>query len=145
MRAINANYGIVRSVSQDRSKITIGATRGGTFECHNEGFEIGQTVCFLLDALGRRVIKVLPKWVADLQLYFGSNPELQEALRTDAPEPEPEPVGYDDQEEEDDYEKYADDGRDEGPSIEEYIDSFGTMSGNNVEGGEVEDWPEYIE
>jgi hypothetical protein len=80
-RLINANYGVIRSVNKNRDKIKIAAPRGGIFECRNEGFEIGQVVCFILDALNRRVLKVLPKEIADLQLMAGLNPELQEALQ----------------------------------------------------------------
>ena len=55
--------------------------RGGLLECHNEGFEIGQAVCFILDALKRRIIKIWPKEVADVQLLMGLNPELQYLLQ----------------------------------------------------------------
>lgn len=80
-RLVNANYGIVRSVSHNRERIKIIAPRGGIFECQNAGFEIGQAVCFILDILGQQILKVLPKEIADLQLIAGLNPKLQEAMQ----------------------------------------------------------------
>jgi len=81
MSNINANYGVVRAVSNNRSTIKIAMPRGGVFECRNEGFEIGQPVCFILDSLKRQIIKVLPKEIADAQLIIGLDPALQEALQ----------------------------------------------------------------
>lgn len=81
-RLINANYGVIRSVSHNKAKITIAMPRGGTFECRNEGFEIGQAVCFILDTLCGKILKVLPKEIADLQLLAGLNPQLQEASQS---------------------------------------------------------------
>lgn len=80
-RWINANYGIVRAVSHNGGTITIVAPRGGKFECKNEGFEIGQEVCFILDALNRHIVKALPKEVADMQALLGLNPDLQEVMQ----------------------------------------------------------------
>lgn len=80
-RWINANYGIVRAVSGDRTTIKVVSPRGGTFKCRNEGFEVGQAVCFILDALNRQIIKVLPKEIADAQYLLGLNPGLQEILQ----------------------------------------------------------------
>ena len=81
MSNINANYGVVRAVSNNRSTIKIAMPRGGVFECRNEGFEIGQSVCFILDSLKRQIIKVLPKEIADAQLIIGQDTALQEALQ----------------------------------------------------------------
>jgi len=80
-RRVNANYGTIRSVSRDRTTVKIAAPRGGIFECRNEGFEVGQEVCFILDALNRRIIKILPKNVADAQYLLGLNLDLQEILQ----------------------------------------------------------------
>jgi len=77
------NYGVVRGVSTDSAEITVAMPRGGEFRCKNNGFEIGQPVCFLLDTLGARVIKIWPKEIAALQEYLGSCPELQEAIAAD--------------------------------------------------------------
>ena len=78
---INANYGVVRSVSSNKSTIKVAMPRGGVLECRNEGFEIGQSVCFILDALKRRIVKLWPNEVADVQLLLGLNPELQYLLQ----------------------------------------------------------------
>lgn len=78
---VNANYGTIRSVSRDRTTVKIAAPRGGIFECQNEGFEVGQEVCFILDALNRRIIKILPKNVADAQYLLGLSLDLQEILQ----------------------------------------------------------------
>jgi len=136
---INANYGIVRSVSGDRAKITISSPRGGVFECRNEGFEIGQAVCFILDALNRQVKKVLPKNVADMQTFLGLNPELQEAL---ADEPEQETVIInDDPELMEDINEISHKLTSEGYGIEEYLDFVSEIPGEEVEEWDDADWP----
>jgi hypothetical protein len=146
MNRINRNYGIIRSVSQDRSKIKIGMPMGGTFECRNEGFEVGQAVCFILDALGKRVLKVLPKEIADLQLFLGTNPALQEAIREPEPE-EDEPVFIDDDPEFmggiDDV--ITDYDPNERSVSEEYADLVGETLGKDDPDWEPDNWPEYIE
>jgi hypothetical protein len=76
-RPINRFVGIVKKVSRNRSKIWIELPRGGTFLCRNEGFEVGEQVCFLLDPLKRHVLKVIPKDVADARWEMGQNEELQ--------------------------------------------------------------------
>lgn len=145
MRKLNANYGTVRTVSHDRSEITIGMPTGGSIQCRNEGFEVGQVVCFVLDALGRRVIKVLPKDIADMQVYLGMNPELQEALRDDAPEPEPEVADNDDFISLEVDNVLTDHGTDEGPVLEEYLDCLGEEIGENDYGEEFGTRPEDLE
>jgi len=138
-KQINANYGIVRSVSNDRTKISISSPRGGVFWCRNEGFEIGQAVCFILDALNRQVKKVLPKEVADMQFIMGLNPELQEALEE---EPEQETVVInDDPELMEDIDEIIYDVTGEGYSIEEYLDFVSEIPGEEVEGWDDADWP----
>jgi len=138
-RFINANYGIVRSVSADRAKISISSPRGGVFWCRNEGFEIGQAVCFILDALSRQVKKVLPKEVADIQVLLGLSPELQEALME---EPEQETVIInDDPELMEDINEITYGVTGEGCSIEEYLDFVGEVPGEEIEGCELDDWP----
>jgi len=137
-RKVNANYGTVRSVSADRTRVRISAPRGGTFECRNEGFEIGQSVCFLLDALNRQVIKVLPKEVADMQAFMGSNPELQNALIEEPEDADCVILDYDPEL----MEVFHDnDIAGEGCSIEEYLDFLCETTGGDVEGWESEDWP----
>jgi hypothetical protein len=74
------NRGIVRAMSLDRTRMTIAMPRGGSFECDNNGFDVGQAVCFLLDGLGKRVIKVWPREIAEAMVVVGSLPEVQEVI-----------------------------------------------------------------
>lgn len=133
-RWINANYGTVRSVSHNKATVKIVAPRGGTFECRNEGFEVGQEVCFILDALNRYIVKVLPKEVADMQALLGVNPDLQEVMQ-DEPlvgieGPHTEEVNY----------GKVIDVNSKGRSTEEYIDIISGISGEPVEEREDNDW-----
>ena len=137
-KLVNANYGVVRSVSADRARITIRSPRGGTFKCRNEGFEIGQAVCFILDALNHRVLKVLPKEVADIQAMMGLNPELQEAL---AEEPKPETVISDDPELLEVLNETINDVTSEGYGTKEYLDLISEMDREEPEGWDDADWP----
>ena len=138
-KSVNANYGVIRSVSGDRTTIKIRTPRGGIFECRNEGFEIGQPVCFILDALGRKVKKVLPKEVADIQAMMGLNPELQEALEE---EPEPETVIInDDPELLEVLNETINDVTGEGHSTEEYLDIISEMDREEPEGWDDANWP----
>jgi hypothetical protein len=77
---LNSNYGIVRRISKDRTTITIALPRGGTFEAKNAGFEIGDEVAFLLDSASQRVVKVIPKDVADARMAIAQNETLQQAI-----------------------------------------------------------------
>ena len=142
-KLINDNYGVIRSVSKNRDKIKIASPRGGMFECQNAGFEIGQVVCFILDALNRRVIKVLPKEIADLQLMAGLNPELQEAMQD-------KPIDGDADIEDDialmeemtNANSRADS---QGHSVEELLDIISGMDGESPFGGDIDASPEYQE
>ena len=80
MKSVNRYHGIVEKVSLDKTKVTLRLPKGGLIEAKNEGFEIGNQVCFIMDPLGRKVIKVIPKILADVQVLVGSSPELQGAL-----------------------------------------------------------------
>lgn len=140
-KLVNAHYGVVRSISGDRTTIKIRTPRGGAFECRNEGFEIGQSVCFILDALNRRVLKVLPKEVADIQAMMGLNPELQEAL---AEEPEPETVTINDDPElmeATTNDETINDVTSEGHGTKEYLDIISEMDREEPEGWDDADWP----
>jgi len=132
-RRINANYGTVRAVSGDRTQIRISSPRGGDFWCRNEGFEVGQAVCYILDTLNRQVRKVLPKEVADMQFIMGLNPELQEALQE---EPEEETLDF-----MEDINGTISNGTGEGSSVEEYLDIISEIPGDPIEEWELDDWP----
>lgn len=136
-RWINANYGTVRAVSRNKDTIKIVAPRGGIFECRNEGFEVGQAVCFILDTLNRHIVKVLPKEVADMQALMGLNPDLQEIMQD---EPLVSIKGTNT--EESNYGKIINI-NDKGHSTEEYIDIVSGIAGEPPEGGDDSDWPEY--
>lgn len=145
----NANYGIVRRISADRTTITIAMPRGGTFECQNEGFRIGQSVCFILNTLKNKIVKVLPKEVADVQTFLGTNPELQEALTVE-PDPAPMPTIEDEEEYDDDYLKYLNDilpdnRRHEGSVSEEDLDLICEIARENVDREDYSSWPGYTE
>jgi len=139
-KRINANYGTIRAVSGDRTQVRISSPRGGDFWCRNEGFEVGQAVCYILDTLNRQVKKVLPKEVADMQFIMGLNPELQEALQE---EPKEETVILDDDPElmEDIANGTISNGTGEGSSVEEYLDIISEIPGDPTEEWELDDWP----
>jgi len=134
-RWINANYGTVRSVSHDKSTITIVAPRGGKFKCRNEGFEIGQEVCFILDALNRHIVKVLPKEVADMQALLGLNPDLQEVMQ-DEPL-----VGIEGPQTEESLHGKVIDVSSKGYIDEGYVDILSGIIGESPEGENDVDWP----
>lgn len=138
MRKINANYGVIRSVSHDRARATIRVPRGGTFKCRNEGFEIGQSVCFILDALDQQIIKVLPKEVADMQALMGINPELQDALMEEPEDQGSVIIDYDPEL----MEVFNDnDIASEGRCLEEYLDLISQIPREELENWDSDDWP----
>lgn len=77
MNTVNRYHGIVEKVSPDKTEITLRLPKGGILQARNEGFEVGDQVCFIMDPLGKSVIKVMPKILADVQVLVGSSPELQ--------------------------------------------------------------------
>lgn len=79
---INKNWGVVRWISPDKSRIKIRLPRGGTIKAQNEGFDIGDSVCFAVDYLGR-VVKVMSRLTADMIMHMASNPVLQSAYQTE--------------------------------------------------------------
>jgi hypothetical protein len=133
-RPLNANYGIIRAVSHDKSVITIRTPRGGTFKCKNEGFEVGQEVCFVLDTLNRRVIKVLPKNIADIQVLIGSMPLIQEAAQK--------PTNMEEEEEYEPINEYIYHDSN-GPTDEEYLDIISSIHREDDREPDSTDWPEY--
>ena len=83
----NKHEAIVQSVSDDKTEITLLLPRGGIAKAKNEGFEVGDHVCFLLDSSKKKITKVLPKLFADLTVAVGSDPIMRAALH-EAPDPE---------------------------------------------------------
>jgi len=82
---LNKLQGIVQEVSGDKSEISLLLPRGGIIKAKNEGFEIGDHICIIIDPTKKKVLKILPKIIADLTVIIGSDPILQSAIR-DAPE-----------------------------------------------------------
>jgi len=76
---INDSGGTIISVSKDKTKIKILLDKGGTITARNEGFEKGDQVYFILNAIRTKIIKVIPKIVADATVAIGSNPILRAA------------------------------------------------------------------
>ena len=77
---INDNSGTVISVSKDKTSIKILLNKGGTVTARNEGFEKGEKVCFILNAMKNKIIKVMPKLAADITVLIGSDPILRASI-----------------------------------------------------------------
>jgi len=76
---INDNNGTIIGVSKDKTNIKILLSKGGIVKARNEGFEKGDNVCFILNATKTKIIKVIPKLVADVTAIIGSDPILRAA------------------------------------------------------------------
>jgi len=76
---INDNNGTIISVSEDKTNIKILLSKGGIATARNEGFEKGDSVCFILNATRTKIVKVIPKLVADVAAAIGSDPLLRAA------------------------------------------------------------------
>lgn len=84
---LNEHEAIVQSISSNKLEITLLLPRGGIVKAKNEGFEVGDNVCFILDPSKKKITKVLPKLIADLTTAVGSDPLTRAALQ-EAPNPE---------------------------------------------------------
>lgn len=73
-------FGRIKRVSADRTEITVALPRGGTMVCRNEGFRIGEEVCFVLDPSKRHVTRVMPRDVAEIQAMLAADTYLQHAI-----------------------------------------------------------------
>lgn len=80
------NWGIVRCVSRDRSRITISLPKGGTIDAPNAGFSLGECVAFAVNQLTKEVIQVIPRDVAEVRRLLAMEP-LMELVVSVAPEP----------------------------------------------------------
>ena len=136
---INKNCGIVRRVSTDKSKIKIKLPEGGFAEAQNEGFEIGDAICFVVGPSGR-IIKVISKLLADVMVAIAHSPLMQSAFQSneeasDGHNPDTNGIEHD-----------CPHSR---PSVEECPDLYGRKRGENVgaeEGypGDEVGWPPTI-
>ena len=77
---INDNSGTVINVSKNKTKIKILLTKGGIVIARNEGFDKGDKVCFILNAMRTKIIKVIPQLIADVTTAIGSNPTLRSSM-----------------------------------------------------------------
>lgn len=138
---INKNVGVVRRVSSDRATIRIRLPKGGFVEGPNEGFNVGDVVCFIVGPSGR-IIRVIPKYAADLMVEIGRDPYLQAALQD-------EEVFDDDHRDRDGFEEDCPDCR---PSAKERPDLYGREYREDAEiwtdkspdaiGFHIPTWPE---
>ena len=76
---INDNNGTIISVSKDKTNVKILLSKGGIATARNEGFEKGENVCFILNATRTKIVKVIPKLVADVAAVIGSDPLFRAA------------------------------------------------------------------
>jgi len=77
---LNSNRGTVTRILDGGMHIELRLPRGGRIQCANRGFEVGEVVCFTLDATGRNIIHVLPKDIADLKVAIAQDPMLTASL-----------------------------------------------------------------
>jgi len=82
-RFLNSLHGIVWSIHNQTIKILL--PRGGIITTTSrqsiKGIHLGQHVAFIMDALDREIIEILPKEEADEIVERGSNHLLDTALR----------------------------------------------------------------
>jgi len=97
---INDKSGTVLSVSKDKTSIKVLLPKGGIVKVRNEGFEKGEQVCLIANAAKTKIVKVIPKLIADMTATLGSNPVLRAAT-----EEQPEDLDQDF----DEYEYYGED------------------------------------
>ena len=76
---INDNEGIIINVSKDKTKIKVLLPKGGIVKARNEGFEKDDEVCFIINATKTKIIKVIPKLIADATAALGSSQILRAA------------------------------------------------------------------
>jgi hypothetical protein len=92
MTQIWNNWGIIRRISSDRTRITIGLPKGGSIDAPNAGFSLGECVAFTINQLTNEVVSVLPREVAEVKRLLASQPLLELAVSV-APEPRIEESG----------------------------------------------------
>jgi hypothetical protein len=78
---VNSNSAVVTRLLDGGQRVELRLPKGGRAQAQNRGFEVGEVVCFTLDATGKRIISILPKEVADLKVAIAQDPMLQSALQ----------------------------------------------------------------
>lgn len=129
--SLNDHEAIVQSISNDKTEVTLLLPRGGTAKARNEGFETGDHVCFLLDPSNKRIVKIIPKLIADLTIEVGSNPIMRASLQ-ESPDPEEEDLSLQ-YEEEDKLINAKEEGYDESESESEKEETYRFVSRSNPE------------
>lgn len=86
------NWGIVRRVSPDRTRITIAMPKGGTIDAPNAGFSLGQSVAFAINQFTKEVVSVVPREVAEVKRLLAMEPLLELAIASPEPIPEENPI-----------------------------------------------------
>jgi hypothetical protein len=118
---INEFEGIVQSVSKDKTEITLSLPRGGTIKAPNAGFEVGEKVCFFMNPAETKIVKVIPKLVADVARAVGESPILAHSIM-ERPD-----------EEDEDFDEYQIEDPDEPVIIEEIENECGReITGNAI-------------
>jgi len=79
-RYLNDLTGVVKRVFKNKSKIEVLLSKGGKIIADNEGFNIGDTVCFNITTDGH-ITKVISKLVADVTTKVGTNHLLETSIR----------------------------------------------------------------
>jgi len=77
---VNEYQGTVVAISKNKAEITIQTAKGSKVKAKNEGFEIGDKICFLLDIADLNIVKVMSRLTADLLETVGSDPTLQAVI-----------------------------------------------------------------
>lgn len=78
---LNSNVGLVTKVFGQQVELRL--PKGGRVSAPNRGFEVGEAVCFTLDASGCNIVNIYPKDVADLKVALAQEPMLQSAIMED--------------------------------------------------------------
>lgn len=78
---LNSNSAVVTRLLDGGRSVELRLPKGGRVSAPNRGFEIGEIVCYTLDATGRRIVTILPKEVADLKVAIAQDTMLQSALQ----------------------------------------------------------------
>ena len=77
---LNSNVAVVSRLLDGGQRIELRLPKGGRAQARNRGFEVGDVVCFTLDATQTRIISIMPKEVADLKVAIAQDDVLQSAL-----------------------------------------------------------------
>ena len=129
---INKYFGRVCRISANRAEITIRLPSGGKINCKNEGFEVGDEVCFILNGL-QQVTKVIPKYIANAIAQLGSDPIADSIIHTEKLIEEIEEM---EETERNEYETRENPYYNRGQVFEKNIDTSSNKNRNPIEGRE---------